>query len=429
VFPAHAHSVQPTAAGGNPTHLERVSMLRRLYGSGMAETFDAIVIGAGVVGASTAFHLAKLGGLKVCVVERGQVCTGGTAKSCAIVRTHYSVPSNTALTVRSLAMFDAFQEWLEDGEADAGFVPSGYLILAPEGDFATRMRANLALQSDAGAETFVVSPEEALARHPLLNLDDVAIIAYEPRSGYADPYSTTTSFLRAARAKGVVVKTDCSVQSLAVTSGRITGVRTARGDLHAPLVVSAAGPWTRALTDGIGLDIPLEISRHTVLTFKAAAPYGRELPVIKDLTTANKMYFRPASGGVVLVGTGDYGDPVTDADAMDENVDDDFVLLQGGQLGHRMAPFAEAALTASWIGAYDITPDWNPVLGPVPEVEGLHLAVGFSGHGFKLAPTVGLVLAQTALGQTADVDIAPYRLGRFADNQLLVGAYGVGSIS
>ncbi len=401
----------------------------RLYGFDMSETFDAIVIGAGVVGASTAFHLAKLGGLKVCVVERGQVCSGGTAKSCAIVRTHYSVPSNTALTVRSLAMFGAFPDWLDDAEADAGFVQAGYLIVAPEGDFADRMRANLALQTGAGAETYVVSPGEALEHHPLLTLDDAALIAYEPQSGYADPYLTTSSFLRAARAKGVVVKTDCPVQALISTDGRVTGVRTAHGELRAPLVVSAVGPWTRALTDGIGLDIPLEVSRHTVLTFKTAAPYGRDLPVIKDLTTANKMYFRPASGGVVLVGTGDHGDPVTDADAMDENVGDDFVLLQGGQIGHRMASFAEAALSASWVGAYDITPDWNPVLGPVPGLDGLHLAFGFSGHGFKLAPAVGLALAQTALGQASDVDITPYRLGRFAEGKLLTGAYGVGSIS
>lgn len=395
----------------------------------MTDTFDAIVVGAGVVGAATAFHLAKLGRLRVCVVERGQVCTGGTAKSCAIVRTHYSVPSNTALTVRSLAMFGAFPEWLEDSEADAGFVQAGYLIVAPEGDFAGRMRANLALQTGAGAETSIVSAAEAMERHPLLTLDDVALIAYEPKSGYADPYLTTSSFLRAARAQGVVVKTDCPAQALIAAGGRVTGVRTAQGDLQAPIVVSAVGPWTRTLTDSIGLDIPLAVSRHTVLTFKAAAPYGRELPVIKDLTTANKMYFRPASGGVVLVGTGDYGDPVTDADAMDENVGDDFVLLQGSQIGHRMTSFAEAELTASWVGAYDITPDWNPVLGPVPGVDGLHLTFGFSGHGFKLAPAVGLVLAQTALGQTADVDIAPYRLGRFAEGALLTGAYGVGSIS
>ncbi|RMD62806.1 MAG: FAD-binding oxidoreductase [Alphaproteobacteria bacterium] len=395
----------------------------------MAETFDAVVVGAGVVGASTAFHLAKLGGLKVALVERDQVCSGGTAKSCAIVRTHYSVPSNTALTVRSLAMFAAFADWLEDDEAESGFVRTGYLIIAPEGDFAARMRANLALQTEAGAETVIVDRAAARARHPLLALDDAALIAWEPNSGYADPYLTTTSFVRAARAKGVVVMTDTPVFGLIVEGGQVRGVRTARGELHAPVVITALGPWTAALARGVGLDIPLEVSRHTVLTFRTNAPYARTLPVVKDLCTANKMYFRPATGGVVLVGTGDYGDPIADPDVMDETVGDDFVLFQGGQLAHRMPDFAAAELTAGWVGAYDITPDWNPVLGPVPGIDGLTLAFGFSGHGFKLAPAVGLCLAQRTLGQEMDIDLAPYAFERFAAGNLLSGAYGVGSIS
>lgn len=395
----------------------------------MAETFDAIVIGAGVVGASTAFHLAKLGGLRVCVIDRGPVCAGGTAKSCAIVRSHYSVPSNTALTLRSLEMFGAFKDWLEDREAESGFVNSGYLIVAPEGEVAEKLRGNLAMQAGVGAETFVISREEALGRHPLLALDDAAVVGYEPRSGYADPYLTTTSFIRAARAKGVVIETGNAALGLTVANGRVTGLRTARGEIHGGLVVSAIGPWTRTLTESIGLDIPLEVSRHIVLTFGTSTPYGPELPVVKDLTTANKMYFRPASGGVVLVGTGDHGDPVDDPEAMDENVAEDFVLRQGGQLAHRMPSFADAAPTASWVGPYDITPDWNPVLGPAPGIDGLALAFGFSGHGFKLAPAVGLALAQQALGQDMDVDITPYGLARFAEGRLLTGAYGIGSIS
>ncbi|MEE8187750.1 MAG: FAD-binding oxidoreductase [Kiloniellales bacterium] len=395
----------------------------------MAETYDAVVIGAGVVGASTAFHLAKLGGRKVCIVDRGPVCTGGTAKSCAIVRSHYSVPSNTALTLRSLEMFTGFPDWLEHRAADAGFVNSGYIIIAPEGDFAEKLRGNLTMQADVGAETSVISREEAQEYHPLLNLDDAAVIGYEPNSGYADPYLTTTGFVNAARAKGAVVKSDCAVTGLIEAGGRVTGVRTADGELHGGHVVSAIGPWTRAVTDGLGLEIPLEVSRHIVLTFKGPEPYARGLPIVKDLTTGNKMYFRPASGGVVLVGTGDHGDPVADADAMDENVAEDFVLHQGGQIAHRMPSFAEAELTASWIGPYDITPDWNPVLGPAPGLEGLTLAFGFSGHGFKLAPAVGLVLAQQILGQASDVDIAAYGLERFAEGRLLTGAYGVGSIS
>ena len=395
----------------------------------MRETFDAVVIGAGVVGAATAFHLAKLGGLRVCIVDRGPVCGGGTAKSCAIVRSHYSVPGNTALTLRSLEMFDCFADWLEDRDAESGFVNSGYLIVASEGDFADKLRGNLAMQSDVGADTFLVSREQALERHPLLALDDAAVIGYEPKSGYAEPHLTTTSFISAARAKGAVVETGRAVESLIVEGGRVRGLRTAQGEIHAGQVISAIGPWTGRLTDTIGLDIPLEVSRHIVLTFAAAAPYAPELPVIKDLTTANKMYFRPASGGVVLVGTGDHGDPIADPEAMDENVAEDFVLLQGGQLAHRMPSFAEASPTANWVGPYDITPDWNPVLGPAPGVDGLTLAFGFSGHGFKLAPAVGLALAQQVLGQDMDVDITPYGLERFAEGRLLTGVYGVGSIS
>jgi glycine/D-amino acid oxidase-like deaminating enzyme len=141
------------------------------------------------------------------------------------------------------------------------------------------------------------------------------------------------------------------------------------------------------------------------------------------------MYFRPASGDVVLVGTGDYGDPVRHADAMNENIASAFIELQGSQLARRMAAFADGALTASWIGPYDITPDWNPVLGPVEGIKGLHVAFGFSGHGFKLAPAIGLMLAQTVLGEIPEIGLYPYRLGRFATGELLSGSYGIGSIS
>ncbi len=395
----------------------------------MSETFDAIVVGAGVVGASTAFHLAKLGGLKVCVVERGGVCTGGTAKSCAIVRSHYSVPTNTALTLKSIEMFGHFQEWLEDDEAVSGFVNSGYIIVAPEGDFADKLADNLAMQAGVGADTFQISKKEALEHHPLLALDDAKTIGYEPNSGYADPYLTTSSFINAARRKGVTIKTECAAQSLIIEGGRVKGVETADGTLYADTVVVAIGPWSRILTDPAGIDIPLEVSRHTVLTLRAGEAYNRDLPIVKDLATENKMYFRPASGGVVLVGTGDHGDPISNPDTMDENVGDDFVLLQGGQVAHRMQSFADASLTDSWVGAYDITPDWNPVLGFVPGIERLMVNFGFSGHGFKLAPAIGKVQAQTALGLATDVDISGYGLDRFAGGRLLTGSYGIGSIS
>ncbi len=395
----------------------------------MPESFDVVVVGAGAVGASAAFHLARLGGARVCLLDRGPVCAGGTAKSCAIVRSHYSIASNTRLTLASLEMFRNFQDYLGDAEVDSGFVNSGYLIVAGDGETAERLRANLEMQAGVGAETFAIDKREAKRLHPDLVLDDVAVVGYEPNSGYADPYLTTTSFIKAARNLGVEVRPDCAVESVLLEGGRTVGVRTVAGEIRAGQLLLAVGPWLGGLAAGLGVDFPLEVSRHVVLTFRGAAPYARTTPVVKDLTTANKMYFRPASGGVVLVGTGDHGDPVASPDEMDENAPESLVVLQGRQLARRLAGFDEAALTASWVGPYDITPDWNPVLGPVDGIAGLSVAFGFSGHGFKLAPAVGKALAQDLLGQPTVVPLAPYRLGRFAEGELLRGAYGIGSIS
>ena len=394
----------------------------------MSDSFDVVVVGGGLVGASTAFHLAARSDLTVALVERGRICSGGTASSCAIVRTHYSVPSNVALTVESLKIFDNFPSYLDDPEAECGFVRSGYLILAEEGTTSGKLIANMRMQQEF-AETRAISHGEALELHPLLDLTGIGAVGYEPHSGYADPYLTTSGFERAARRRGVTVMTDLQVERLRTNGMRVTGIETKRGAIDAGCVVCAIGPWTRMLTDSLGIETHLEVSRHTVLTLGTGDAYGRLLPVVKDLSTENKMYFRPATGGVVLVGTGDYGDPIVDPDTMSEALDDDFVLLQGSQIARRMSSFADAGLVDSWVGAYDITPDWNPVLGAPKDWEQLVLAYGFSGHGFKLAPAVGKILAQTVLGEASDVDIAAYHHGRFDDGALLTGTYGIGSIS
>ncbi len=392
------------------------------------KSYDTIVVGGGVVGASSAFHLKALGAGSVLLIEQGQICTGGTAKSCAICRSHYSIPTNTELTVKGHEIFRNFPDYVGVGDASSGWVESGYIIVADD-NMADSVSQNLNMQTGVGAETYEISKEQAREFHPRLNVDDAAVIGYEPVSGYADPYLTTTGFVAGARAKGVDVLTETQVTGLLRDGDRVTGVKTANGDIEAGTVLFAIGPWTAALAGWLDLHLPLEVSKHIVLTFRTDEPYDRELPIVKDMTVENKMYFRPASGGVVLVGTGDHGDPLDRVESLDENVTDDFVLLQGGQIAHRMPDFANAQLVDSWCGPYDIPPDWNPVLGPVDGVDGLHIAYGFSGHGFKLSPMVGKVLAQTILDQQTDVDISGYRLSRFAEGKLLTGSYGVGSIS
>ena len=161
----------------------------------------------------------------------------------------------------------------------------------------------------------------------------------------------------------------------------MTGVRTTQGDVAAGTVIAAQNIWTGELARWIGIELPLVLSRHAVFTLEGAVPYRRDLPVIKDLASAGKLYFRSYGGAQVLVGDGNEGDTIATPDIEQADVPLDHVVDIGAQLAHRVPAFEDAGLAASWTGVYDVTPDWNPVLGPIDGVPGLQVAYGFSGHG------------------------------------------------
>jgi len=388
------------------------------------KTADILIIGGGVIGCSTAYNLAKSGAKNVVVLERNEICSGGTARSCAIVRTHYSIEANMKHAVESLMIFANFNE-IVGGEA--GWRRTGYLIVGSEAH-KEPMETVFKMQNSYGIDTAVLTPEQAHKAHPLLQFDDVGVIGYDTLAGYADPYLTTTSYARQARELGVEIWTDTAVTDITL-NGDTKTIHTNKGDFEAPVVLLIAGPWTNQLGAMIGLEFPYEVSRHKVITLKIDRPYQLDWPIVKDLTTLDKIYFRPETGGVVLVGTGDHGDPIEDPDSLADEIEMDHVERIAALISNRMPAFADAQYTAGWTGPYDITPDWNPLIGPVPGYEGLYVAVGFSGHGFKMAPTVGESLAQTVLGQTPHVPIDMYDMARFAGGKQLHGAYGIGSIS
>ncbi|NCF65423.1 MAG: FAD-dependent oxidoreductase [Chloroflexi bacterium] len=390
----------------------------------MTKTAEFLVIGGGVIGCSTAYNLAKHGAHDVVLLERGDLCSGGTAKSCAIIRTHYSIESNLNHAVESLKIFANFDEVVG---GDAGFRRTGYIILGPEAHRAS-MEAVFRKQNEHGIDTAVLTPQEARDIHPLLQYDDAGVIGYDSFTGYADPYLTTIAYASRAQGLGVEFHTDAAVTDITL-NGRLKIVHTNRGDFTAPTVIMAAGPWTNQLGQMVGMEFPYEISRHKVITLKAEEPYRLDWPIVKDLTTPEKIYFRPETGGYVLLGTGDHGDPIEDPDSLIDHVDGAHIEKMADLIAHRMPAFAEASVTAGWTGPYDITPDWNPIVGEVPGHEGLYVAVGFSGHGFKLAPTIGEGLAQMVLEKDIRVPITPYAMDRFLSGELLQGAYGIGSIS
>lgn len=390
----------------------------------MTKTADIIIIGGGVIGCSTAYNLARLGAKDVILLERGDLCSGGTAKSCAIIRTHYSIESNLDHAVESLKIFANFAEMIG---GDVGFHRTGYIILGPEAH-REAMEAVFRKQNEQGIDTAVLTPAEAREVHPLLNYDDVDVIGYDSFTGYADPYLTTMAYAKRARDLGVSIFTETAVTGMTINPTSKT-IHTNQGDFNAPTIIMAVGPWTNQLGQLIGIEFPYVISRHKVITLKAAEPYPLDWPIVKDLTTPAKIYFRPETGGVVLLGTGDHGDPVEDPDSLRDEVDKAHLEKMADLIARRMPAFADAAVTAAWTGPYDITPDWNPIVGDVPGCDGLYVAVGFSGHGFKLAPTIGEGLAQTVLGTAVRVPIASYSMHRFTTGEYLQGAYGIGSIS
>ena len=394
------------------------------------EHYDAIVIGGGVIGTSIACHLARLGAKRTLLLERGRLGGGTTAQSSCILRTHYSVRENVVLAQAAMRAFDDFAGYLGDAEADCGYRRCGYLIVAPDGPAADAVRATLAIERELGIEARELGPEEARERHPLLRYDDVAVVGWEPGAGYADAYMTLSAYVRAARKAGATVREGVAVTGLVRgPNGRVAGVETPTGPIGAGVVVSAQNIWSREVARWAGVELPLTMSRHSVMTLEAETPYGHDLPVVKDLVSPGRLYFRSYGGRQVLVSEGNEGVDIPEPDVEQADVPLDEVVHVGEQLAHRMPAFETAGLAASWTGVYDVTPDWNPVLGPVDGVPGLVLAYGFSGHGFKLSPIVGRLVAQAALGLAPDFPLAPYALSRFAAHRLLTGRYGAGAVS
>jgi glycine/D-amino acid oxidase-like deaminating enzyme len=395
----------------------------------MSEHFDAIVIGGGVIGCSIAYHLARERA-RVLLLERGRIGQGTTAQSSCILRTHYSVPENVALAQAAWRVYADFAAYLDDPEADCGLVKCGYLIVAPQGERAQALRESLAAQRARGIAAEEIDAATAARLLPIARFEDVTLIGYEPDAGFADAWLVTSAFARNARKLGAAIREGVAATALLRDGDRVIGVQTAAGALHAGVVVSAQNVWSHELAEWTGIELPLAIERHAVVSLECrTAPYTRAMPVFKDLAAPAMIYCRSYGGAQMLASAGMPGEELAAPDTTQADVPLETVLDLGAQVAQRFPAYADAGLASSWTGLYDVTPDWNPVLGALPGIDGLRVAYGFSGHGFKLAPAIGRILAQAVLGQTTDVPLAPFALERFAAGRALRGRYGAGAVS
>lgn len=391
--------------------------------------YDAIVIGAGVIGSSVAYHLARLGAKRVLVLERGQIGAGTTAQSSGILRTHYSVIENVELALASWRVFDNFAAYLEDDEASAGLVKCGYLIAAPQGPKLPALQSALAAQQAMGIAVQLLDAQAAQALLPIARFDDAVLIGYEPQAGFADAYLVATGFARAARRLGVKIMEGVEAEQLLRAEGQVTGVQTSQGCFNSRCVISTQNIWSTDIERWTGIVSPVAAERHRVLALQGPQDYTFQMPVYKDLGSPGMLYCRSYGGRQMLVSEGIAGETLAIPHNDPGDISMDYVAELGAQVAERFPSYETAGLASSWTGVYDVTPDWNPVLGRLPDVPGLLVGYGFSGHGFKLSPAVGRVLAQEALGLKTDVPLTPYALERFRQGRLLTGKYGSGAVS
>ena len=394
----------------------------------MIRTADAVVIGGGIMGASTAHFLTRIGFGQVAVVEKRKICGGSTQYSAGHVRQHYSNEVAIRLAVRGSSMIANAEEELG---GPAGFVQIGYMLFAPpEGEQA--LRDIVPIQQSFGVETMLLTPAEVMDRWPQLRLDGVALACYEPTSGFADPVLTVESLSRSAQRDGLHVYEGCEVLGISTANGRVSGVITEDGEIATDVVVNACGPWGDRIGRMVGVDYPITFSREHEAIFDAPEGF-QDFPVISDVP--QRLYCRPYAGGKVLVGDGwpKEKEPV-DPETYDDGTDEAHVGKMVPRLLNRLPDLAPSltqpnyggTFVTGYSGVYDITEDWYPIVGE-EEVGGYYSCFGGSGHSFKLGPAIGEALAEMIAGRQSTIDISGLSGSRFSTGRTFGSVWGPGN--
>lgn len=384
----------------------------------MADSFDAVVVGCGIAGASTAFFL-QAKGLKVLALERDKPAAGGTGLSAAIMRQHYSTPLMARLAHAAIRIFQSAPELLG---RDAGFHRAGYLFLVPPDALAAAQR-NVAMQRELGIDTMLLTPAELAARMPWLNTDGVAGAAFEPDGGYTDPEVATEAFAVAFQEKGGELRTKTAARGLLRSGDRITGVSLDSGDVHANWVVNAAGPWAPPLAQSVGLAMQMRTVREQDSVWEARP--GRPLPTHSISNAVDAIYLRPLGDRRFIVGRG-FPKEYVDVDPYNykRTADDAFVADVQQRMVLRFPPLDGARLVNAYAALYDVTLDWYQYVGPRAGVDGYADFCGGSGHGFKEAPAIARELADWLVEGKVRADFRQFSYDRVAENNLFVLSYG-----
>ena len=374
-------------------------------------TADVVIIGGGVMGTSTAYHLALKGCRNVLLLERepffGIQATGRCAGG---IRYQFGTEINVRLSLLSLPMLDRFEEELGQ-PIDLRYC--GYLFLLTNPADVAAFRQNVEMQNRLGVMTRWLEPEEIARMVPLINLEGVLAGTFHERDGLADPNSVVQGYVSGARRLGARLLNDVEVTGIEVAGGRVRGVVTNRGRVAAPVVVNAAGPWAGEVGRMAGVEVPIVPIRRQIVVTGPIPEVPPDFPFVIDF--AQSLYFHREGPGI-LTGMSNPNEPP----GFDQSVDEEWELVHLEAAMKRMPILEKATLASHWAGLYEVTPDAHPILGRVPDLEGFYIIGGFSGHGFMHGPICGLLLAEEILdGRAHTLDISSLSITRFREGRLI----------
>jgi len=378
----------------------------------LPKTVDVVIVGGGVMGASTAYHLALRDCRDVLLLERESFFgIQATGKCAGGIRYQFGTEINVRLSLLSLPMLDRFEEELGQ-PIDLRYC--GYLFLLTNEADVEVFRQNVAMQHRLGVQTEWLEPPQIAELAPLIDLEGVMAATFHAGDGLADPNGVVQGYVSGARRLGAKLLTDVEVTDIRVEGGQVRGVVTDQGEVATSFVVNAAGPWAGVVGEMAGVDIPIVPVRRQIVVTSPIPEIPPDFPFTIDF--AQSLYFHREGPGI-LTGMSNPNEKVS----FDQSLDDEWELIHMEAAMKRLPILKKAGLASHWAGLYEDSPDAHPILGRIPEVEGFYCIGGFSGHGFQHGPACGLLLAEEILdGKAHTLDISQLDLARFEEGREIV---------
>jgi sarcosine oxidase subunit beta len=391
----------------------------------MTKTADVVVIGGGINGCCTAYSLVERGFRNILLLEKGHIATGPTGRSSGIVRQHYSHETLACMARDSVQVWKHFAEKIG---GDAGFVQCGGVFLASESE-SLPFRKTVSMLQRLGIRAELLSRDDLVKMEPHLYAEDIECGAYEPDGGYADPALAANSIADAARRRGVEIMQRTTVIRLKIENGAIKGVVTEREEISTERVVNVAGPWGATIAAMAGVHIPIAPSNHPVVILQRPQSWSHLTPFWIDLI--NGWYFKPERNAGIMVGSIQdiYKEEHGAIEKLPTTPNYAEVEAYSAGILKRFPVMRDGLARGGWCGVYDVTPDWQPVIDKIDTIKGFYCVVGFSGHGFKIAPAVGQIVSELVVdGNCSSYDVHLFRHGRFDEKQSSRGSYAYGII-